>query len=705
MNDSKAKVFFLVILLLFSLLFWWKFVFSPYILIHGDFRFAFTVNEHIFHHLKNAYQLPKVPFLLPLYCLSKICGDLLAEKLFTVLILYLSLLWVYFAHKYFLSKILFNAQNLLLSFYSFYGAIIFLFNPWTINKAHHHYWLVLGLAASYLMIAKLDEELHSTFSFRRLIFMGILFCAIASSIQPLIIYFTFLFLIYLGLKSICYGKKFLIKIFTKKNILVFILIVLLNAFWVAPFSIIILLGSESPSYPIIPQNVHFLSRRGSILNVFQLTNSYPWAEKNSSILTNYSLNFMKSLELWEVIPLFLIAFIFLFVLFYDEKYKKKFYFLFFNLIFLSSILISCGTKAPFFGKIYELAFLNLPLGWVIRDPYKNTGLVVIALSILYLHGMHLLCQKIKLASNISISIVLICFMVLPFFWGWPILTGDLNGHLKFIKYPNDLSNIISYLHRSLDNNGEKILWLTKEKSKYYYHNLPELSSASLNVVHLSNDVRKYISFLIDTNNISNFETIINILGVNYIILRKDFDSSHKKLNSSSWDDGRKAERLLSKIFVPIYKSHDFIIFKNQAYVQVFDVNGFNLLSFNLSHFLIDLIHKASETQVKIMNCKKIDSKYWELQIKSKKSFLLSFTEPYDNFWQAQIYKDGKVIDQVNAIPVLGIINGFYIKPNGNLTVQIKYMPEIWRTYFKAGLFITTLSFFIVCCMYKKYKSF
>ena len=76
-------------------------------------------------------------------------------------------------------------------------------------------------------------------------------------------------------------------------------------------------------------------------------------------------------------------------------------------------------------------------------------------------------------------------------------------------------------------------------------------------------------------------------------------------------------------------------------------------------------------------------------VDAKKPFLLVFAESYDPLWEADVYKNGILVEKVRSIPVYGVINGFWINQTGNLTIIIRYLPQRW---FELGLKISVTAF-------------
>src|SRR5919108_3333396 len=167
LSSYRIDFFFVSLLLILSILYFRDILQNDTLLLyaevaHGDLQYALTVEEHLFHHLsKLPVHAPKILLLSILYPLQIILGDLLAVKVFTMLILFLAATLVYLANKQFVRRFEGNRRGYWLSASCFVGSLVIMYNPWTIDEIHHHYWEVLSLAASYLLIAVIDNYIRS----------------------------------------------------------------------------------------------------------------------------------------------------------------------------------------------------------------------------------------------------------------------------------------------------------------------------------------------------------------------------------------------------------------------------------------------------------------------------------------------------------------------------------------------------------------
>ena len=562
MRVNKLDITIISLIFLLSFIYFHKIIFSTNkILIHGDYRYGLIVQQHIQYHLNQIFvHAPKFLVFAVLYLFKIAFGDILAEKLFTVFILFLSATFVYFSDKYFLKRI-FEKTSWKLILSAFVGCLVFLYNPWTINKIHHHYWEVLSLASSYLLLAEIDRFIYDNeFPFLRILSILGLIVLIATQIQGLIIYAGFMIIMYVLCFIIFEKKTFLEKIFNRRLGLSLLILILLNSFWIVPQLETLLSGVSKPgSYGIVAENVNTLSRRCSIINILRCSNGFLWGSHYTVIYNLYIVNF----DIWKILSLFpfLLAVIpLLFLRSIDRKNRR--YMLYFSILLVLSILLSTGSYYPVFGNLYRYAFLHFPLGWVIRDPYKNTGLVIVCLSFLISVLSALILNYDRSRNHLTgrfVRILALSFVVLSIvIWGWPALTGDLNGHLKhcLFKYPKDLEKTIDYLktHMSYRYN---VLWYPVKIDSVYlaYEDVPQISSigSGLNTIVFQNEeLSKYVENILRNEDRRDLNNLFDKLAIKYLVLRHDVIKSNQK------------RRLLSDVsaFEKIFNDSKVITFGN-----------------------------------------------------------------------------------------------------------------------------------------------
>jgi hypothetical protein len=540
----RIDLLFITLLLILSIFYFRDILQSDTLLTHADHRYALTVNEHLFHHLNDLpIHAAKLPFLSVLYLLQFVVGDQLAPKVFIILALFLATTLVYFANKRFIIRFQ-GKGGYWLSTSCFIGSLVIMYNPWTINKIHHHYWLVLSLAASYMLIAVIDSYIRSKErnNVNQFLLVGFSASLAASQPQSAIIYFLPMLAIYL-ISNLIFHRQKILSIRTAKKIGILIVItVACNLFWLVPIVQVLttdrlsqgtgVLYSEGSqgfvTYGIVQENLDQLSRRATIENVLTGTSDPEW-EADSSRDPSLKIG---NIDLWEGLAFLPLSFIFLFFFMRSPIGKDITYMVvFFIALVILSVILATGS---YYNDIYNRIFLDLPFGEAIRESYKFLGLYFLAASFFASASLYKLDRK-SLKKNIVISL-LIAGLILS--WGWVGLTGNLNGHLTeaLLPYPHDLANVSEYLHREYETNSSqvpgRIFWYPggEERIQLQYSSVPELSTGSLSNLELPPYQLNYINELITTNDTS-FIPLLEYLGVQYLVIREDFVDNQDNLIS------------------------------------------------------------------------------------------------------------------------------------------------------------------------------
>ncbi|HKQ22024.1 MAG TPA: hypothetical protein VJS91_08295 [Nitrososphaeraceae archaeon] len=96
------------------------------------------------------------------------------------------------------------------------------------------------------------------------------------------------------------------------------------------------------------------------------------------------------------------------------------------------------------------------------------------------------------------------------------------------------------------------------------------------------------------------------------------------------------------------------------------------------------------SSAKIFEYNKVNPTLWNLRVStSEPTTTIAFAEPYDQAWEATVYKDGAKIGTSQSNPLYGAINSFQIKQTGNFYVEIAFTPQQW---YYVGFVISGLTF-------------
>jgi hypothetical protein len=552
----RIDFFFVSLLLVLSIIYFMAILENDTILLynelaHGDLRYALTVDEHFHHHLGNLpIHASKLPLLSILYPLQIILGDNAAEKVFTILTLFLAATLVYLANKQFVSRFE-GKRGYWLSASCFVGSLVIMYNPWTLDEIHHHYWLVLSLAASYLLIATIDSYMRSKErrNVNRLILIGFSTSIMATQPQGAFIYFLPMLAIYLAVNLIFHRSKILTKHTAKKISILVIITIACNLFWLVPVIQTLTtdrisqsagdrLSSEESegfvSYGIVHENVDQLSNHATIENVLKGTGNLRSGIEGGNPDPSIQIN---NIDLWEGLAFLPLSFIFLFIFLFFFLRRSPIakdtihIVVFFIALVILSVILATGSH---YNDIYRRVFLDFPFGEVIREPYKFSGLYFVVVSFFASASLYRLDSK-SLRKNIVIFSLMVGLILS---WGWVGLTGNLNGHLTraLPPYPHDLADVSEYLHREYGINsnqiGGKIFWYPagEQRSQLQYSSVPELSTTSLPNLKLPQYQLNYINDLI-TKNDTSFIPLLEFLGVQYLVIREDYMANEDNVES------------------------------------------------------------------------------------------------------------------------------------------------------------------------------
>src|SRR5215217_2258839 len=538
--SHKVDFLFLSLLLVLSIIYYSDLLRNDVILVHGDHRYALTVNESLFQKLSNLpIHASKLPLSLILYPLQIIFSDIAAEKIFAIIALFLAATVLYIANKQIVSRFQ-GTRGYWLSVSCFVGSLVFIYNPWTINKVHHHYWLVISLAGSYLLIATIDSYIHSKEwkNVKQFILIGFSTSLMATQPQGAIIYFLPMLVIYLIVNLIFHRPHILSKHTAKKISIIVIITIACNLFWLVPViqglntdtdrisqgsGLVFSEESEGfATYGIVHENVDQLSRRATIQNVLKGTSS--WLVNQPGIDANPDASIqINNIDLWEGLAFLPLSFIVLFFFIRSPIGKGVLYIpVFFVALVILSVILATGS---YYNDIYKRIFLDLPFGEAIRESYKFVGLYFVAVSFFASASLYKLDRK-SLRKKIA-ALLLMVGLILS--WGWVGLTGDLNGHLteSLLPYPHDLADVSEYLHTEYGVNSSdakgKIFWYPTgiEQTKLKYSDVPELSTGSLPLLDVPPYMLNYINDLIKKKDTS-FIPLLEYLGVHYLVIREDY---------------------------------------------------------------------------------------------------------------------------------------------------------------------------------------
>lgn len=539
------------VILLLCILEFYKVLFNNGILVHYDLRFGLTAYEQLRYNILHInVQGPKIPIILLTYLFSTFIGSIISLKLILPLCLFIACILVYNANKGILNLIFKKCYgeetwkyNPLIVLSSFIGTLIFIYNPWTIINIHHHVWPVIADAAIYLAIVQIDkflwEDRKLTDFVKRSLIISFLFMLMATQPQFVLAYFPIVFSLYICVYIIVCRGNFIRRLLSKRIMILLIIIILINAFWLLPSLVSLLIGVHSPAtYAIVEENLKIMSHRANIANVVLFANSYVWEH-------GYTVNFdlrLDGINIWCLSSPLLFALAGLSSLMllrtvtknfsdyqHNEEYRKLSLVLFVLLLFIGSIIFATGSYYSLIGNIIMYIFLKTPLGWCIRNPYNADGLVLISLVALNSMFIALSYREFgKKRLKVLVILIIVIVILATLLWGWPALTGNLNNHLKVLPYPKSLYSIITNLSKFRCKT--LIMWFPEsslsQRNCLKYEDIPEISIAQIcfqypSPLEYDKEFVEFINYIIADNLNNIFSKVIEKLDIGYIVVRKD----------------------------------------------------------------------------------------------------------------------------------------------------------------------------------------
>jgi len=83
------------------------------------------------------------------------------------------------------------------------------------------------------------------------------------------------------------------------------------------------------------------------------------------------------------------------------------------------------------------------------------------------------------------------------------------------------------------------------------------------------------------------------------------------------------------------------------------------------------------SSAKVLEYHKVNPTLWNVRVSTSGPTTIAFAEPYDQAWEATVYKDGLKIGSAKSNPLYGAFNSFQIKHTGDLDITLEFIPQQW----------------------------
>ncbi len=722
-NLVKKPIFTVLILFLISLvsLGWSK---EKLLVLTGDMRIPlrakdlikirFTVwNEQFYLGTPMGNIFNELPYIL-FWRIFEIFGLGISniQKIWIYLIFLLSGLSMYFLSNIFFEN---EVTRLLTSIFYMFNPLIFSF--YTQSGILNPHIIAYGLRPLYLyLFIKICLTNKNKYVFYLILF-SLLGVFVAKNPPTYISMWFPIFLYLIFILFLRENKRFKI---IKKSIILFLLVFLINLFWISNFLILILYSNNFLNIQE-SSTLTFLDKNSGLTNLFRFLGRWGWGENsNGSPYYPYSDEYESEILIYLQ---FLILVVSISSLLNKDIIKKEIV-IFLSITLVFSYFISKGSNPPF-GFFFVFIRNIFPLSFFRELYLLAMPLVSIVVSILLGISFNIYCDKIKFRfgrdfKTIIFILIFLVIMVISF----PIFTGDIiplsregnlpGNQIKIPRYWLELSqfinkfeegrvlllpeNIFYQVHYNWNPNdyrGQEIAKFLIMRplifSKFTYGNYIK-SKESIDMINLL-----YESLSDEALNDCDY---LKALNVRHIILRKDID--HTYFGKGNPKSPIEYENVLNKksYIEPIEKFENLTVYRvgDECYLPKL------YLSSNISKAK-KVLHLSVENTTNLSSIDRINPTFYHINMDNLENFsFLIFSESYSDSWK--IY-DGRLkwwetlfkkpLKDEGHYLVNGYSNAWLIKPKINYRKGIS--NEFTLYYFPQNLFYFCLIISLIVLFY------
>jgi hypothetical protein len=432
---------------------------------------------------------------------------------------------------------------------------IALLNPFVYNRFLGQLSMLWGFGLTPLTLVLFIKGLNSEKGWKRYIVLA----AILSTLSSINIHAGFwsifllgcYFLYHLLHQLVHFRKKTREILWLLSKLILFLAVYIsLTAYWVFPE---LLIYTGHPIFAHTVDTVNFLSGRSSLLNVIRLHGI------NLGIDTALD-PIMSSTNIPLLLMTFIPALFSVSAILFRPKDKMI---IFFTLLLPLMLFFGQGTQGPL-RNLYVWLIFHSPLsnfGWLLRDPNRVVGLLVIFYAYLSAVTVGEICKRVsnlkklifgqyQLSDNCllhhrtqKVAKYALAFVVIATFFSSTLLsmTPMVQGiflagtsPMAVVKVPREYENLSKWL-REQDGHF-KVLWMPYDRGQFQYtwnhgagvslFSLYASSRPSLQMMFSGIDATRFLIYTyydcMLSNRIDNFGKIISITNTKYVIYHRDY---------------------------------------------------------------------------------------------------------------------------------------------------------------------------------------
>jgi hypothetical protein len=673
------------------------FIFSRDLILPNDLSLSYNDLTDTWDNIHSHpnLELNKVPLFVLLSAADEVIGSentmklLLGTVIFSVLfVIFISLLLV------FKEKV---KSNIKLIAICAAPSLLYLFNPWVVDRISNHIFMVFGMALTPLILITYVSLLNRGRgggvggrggNYLKIFYVSLLLTGL-SIVSTHIIFYVIPILLFITAYYIIVGSHNKRKNILLSSVLFFSFYIGLNSYWIVPIAYENSIAEIAPSYDVSVEEIERLSEHNTLPNVVQMIGGGAWS---SPLMFQNEYSYYLGF-LIPIISLFAIG------LFPSNKFI-----ILLGIILVCFLVLALGTNSP----IPNWA-LSSPLSgviWLFRDPSRFISFIVLIYSIFLaftIYRVTSINRLPKVASALVISLILVTVCT-----SFSAYTFVNSAGARFVPsmLPSEFTDLKSYVDNEIGNH--RVLWLPLRQYLYYDWNKANdevagniyVQSSPKATYHISSaqdalavDFLRYLrSDIFSQYRTDQIGQILNLYDIRYVIVNTDLLGRQKV----------EAERIVSIMDAQqdMYLVNQFgpyYIYRNAALDS--DTDGqfsTSTISAAISNhtayepeYLLDLWRTEAEKaphpdlQVTFQSPTR-----YQLTVNSTMPFLLVFTETYDPLWKIKI--DGSTSS--SPMRVYYFLNGFAIEEPGQHTIELEYTPQTWFNIGVVATLITLLVF-------------
>ena len=655
-------------------------------------------------HSHRNLELNKIPLFVLLSAADEVIGSENTQKLFLGTVLF-SVLFVIFLSLLSVFKEKVNSNIKLIAICA-PPSLLYLFNPWVVDRISNHIFMVLGMALTPLIIITYVRLLNRGGGRSYLkIFSASLLLTGLSIVSTHNIHYIVPILIFISVYYIIVASNNKRKKVLLSSVLFFCLYIGLNSYWIIPIAYESYSAEIQPAYNFSFNQIERLSQLNTFPNVVQMIGGGAW---------NLPLMFQdeNSYYLGFIIPIISLSAIGLFP-------SNKFIILL-AIMLVGFLVLALGTNSPF--RYWELGFPISDVMWLFRDPSRLIQFIVLIYSIFLAFIIYrTISSKKKLSKLISILLISSILISISTSFSTYTFVNSAGGRFAPSTLPAALTDLESFLRN--DTGNYKVLWLPLRTYLIYdwnkvsdeiAGNIYVRSSTKATYDSISSQSSRDIEFLEDSySNIflrpksETIGQILNIYGIKYVIVFTDL-VDRQKIEAEAILDTMNRQRDMSLVnqFGPYYVYRNSVFDSDNAaqfyastmstaqfYASTMSTAISNYTVIDLDRFLSALrteVEKSPHPELEVI---RQSPTHYLLRVNSTTPFLLVFTETYDPLWKIKIDSS----TSARSIPAYYFLNGFAIDEPGQHMIEIEYTPQTWLNI-GVVISLTTLLMFLAYWM-------